>query len=459
MMLKLLTRGMLLSCLLISSLVLARNYEHDYVDKFDKYTRGMLHPKLLEGLTSLINPNAEPPVSLPLPNCGPFPVLFEQYPGMKTTVPYRSLGLSLPTPVVHCKKLAAKLGVRAIYIKDDGQTGRKDGIEIGFGGNKPRKLQFLLAEAEMTHADAIITRGGTGSNFALAAAAYAKQVGIKKRILVLANQDNSYTVQRNLLLMGVNGAEIIIMPNRICNFSTMAVEAIKHKQKTGKFPYPIPTGGSCPLGAVGFVDAAFELKRQIDAGELQKPDYIYLAAGNGTGGTIPGHGSCGTSTGLLLGLQAAGLSDIHLVLVHVEPETVPGELIQDVKAMYQATNELLHKADPTFRIFPFPTNYSEVKEFCGPDYGVFTQEAMEARALVYETEHFKLDGVYTGKAAKGMFAMIEKNKLHDKVHLFWSGYCSKTFDTILKNANYKQLLPLAAQRYFETPVQPFETKF
>lgn len=458
MMLNFLGRSMLLSCLLISSLLASECYEADYVDKIDKYTRGMLQPKVLEGLRSLINPDAEPPLSLPLPNCGPFPLLFEKYPGMKTTVPYRSLHLNLPTPVIACKNLAAKLGVRAIYIKDYGQSGRKDGIEIGMGGNKPPKLEYLLAEAERTRADAIITRGGTGSNFALAAAAYAKQAGIVKRILVLADQANSHTVQRNLLLMGVNGAEIIIMPNRICNFHTIALECIKHKQKTGKFPYPIPTGGSCPLAAVAYVNAAHELKKQIDDGVLQKPDYIYLAAGNGSGGTIPGHGSCGTSTGLLLGLQNAGLSDINLVFVHVEPESIPGELIADVKAMYKATNELLHKADPNFPVYQFPTNYSEIKDFCGPDYGEGTKEGVEARTLVYDTEHFKLDITYTGKAAAGMFAMIERLKLHNKVHLFWSGYCSEPFSEVLKDADYKKLLPKAAHKYFETPVQQFEAK-
>ncbi len=443
----------MLACFFISSLLASECHEMQMIQRLDTYTRGKLDRGLVDGLKALVDP-ATKTQSLPLPQHGKFPLLFEAYPALQTKIAHVSF-CDLPTPVIDCK-IAKKIGARKIYIKDDGKTGKKVDNRIPFGGNKPRKLEFLLADALMRSCEAILVRGGTGTNFGLAAALYANLLGLKTTLL-LSHQPNAYTVQRNLLLMLESGAQLRVVPNRALAYATLAVEFLNQKQQTGKFPYLIPTGGSHPIGVLGFVNAVFELQQQIKAGILEEPDYIYAAAGNGTGG-MPGNGagSAGTITGLALGLQLTGLKS-QLVAVHVEPEEVSGELIIDIKKMFHDTNALLHAADPSIPLYEFPKKFAEIKEFCGEDYGLFTKEAMTARALLLETDGIKLDGTYTGKAFAGMLNMIEKQSLQEKSHLFWDGYCAEEFKDVVSRADYRKL-PKAVHKYFEEPVQPLDSK-
>ncbi len=431
-----------------------QSHENDLIQNLKVYSRNKLSPDIFAGLEKLANPDT-PRKQLPLENYGKFPLLFEHYPALKTKIAYVSF-CDLPTPVIDCK-LAQQLGIKKLYVKDDGQTGKKIGNKIPFGGNKPRKLEFLLGDALWHDHNAVIGRGGTGTNFGLAAAIYAQLLGMDAT-LILAEQDNCYTVQRNILLMLASGAHLRVAPNSACHFMAYADEFLKHKTATGKFPYLLPTGGSHPLGVLGLANAIFELYEQIKAGTLEKPDYIYAAIGNGTGGQ-PGYGrgSGGTITGLLLGLMLTGL-DCQLVAVHVEPEMKEGEVLTDIQKLFRDANELLHDADPSIPLFDFPMNrFSEVKGFCGPDYGVFTKEGMDARSLLYESDKIKLDGTYTSKAFAGMLDMIKTKNLQKAIHLFWDGYCAGDFEDVLAAIDYKKG-PKALHHYFEEPVQKLDVK-
>ena len=440
----------LLACFIVSSLLASECHEAQMVQRLDTYTRGRLDRGLIDGLKAQV---IETPLqSLPLPNHGKFPLLFERHPALQTKIAHISF-CDLPTPVIDCK-LARNLGVRKLYIKNDGVTGKK-GIRLSFGGNKPRKLEFLLADAVRYGCPGILTRAGTGTNFGLAAAIYAQELGLSAT-LILAHQPSSTTVRRNLLLMNEAKARLRVASNRAFLYALSATEFAKFKEDTGRFPYVIPTGGSHPIGVLGFVNAAFELREQISLGVLNEPDYIFAAAGNGTGG-MPGNGvgSSGTMTGLILGGLLAGFEKATFVIVHVEPEEKEGELIIDIKHMFHATNALLHEADPSIPLFEFPKNVIEVKDYCGEDYGLFTKEGMAARQLLLDSDGIKLDGTYTGKAFAGMLATIEKRKLQDKTHLFWDGYCSSDFNQALANADYTKL-PKVLHHYFEKPTQPLD---
>ena len=443
-----LTKNLGFACLvsmLFTALLTAKCYEDSLIERLDHCTRYMLDRGIIAGLQKTVNPDFKQ-LELPLTNYGSFPKLFEVFPKLQKTVPYISF-CELPTPVIHCDKLSKKFGVKAIIIKDDGKTGKKIGSKKLFGGNKPRKLEFLLGDALSYNADYILARGGVGTNFGLAAATYAQLFGIKS-VLALGDEPNSHTVRRNLLLLHAIGAQMRVTPFGICNYTALAMEFFRIKQETGKFPYVLQTGGSCPRGALGFVNAAFELAEQIKAGILPELDYIYAAVGNGSGGSI---------AGLLLGVQAAGLKS-HIVAVHIEPEVKSGEVVADLKNIYHGANELLHQADPSFPLYPFPEKFTEVKEFCGEDYGLFTHESLAARETVYTLAGIELDGTYGGKAFAGMIGMIKKNKLESCNHLFWNGYCPDECKEICDTVNPRDLIH-GLQHYFTEPVQLFDRKF
>jgi 1-aminocyclopropane-1-carboxylate deaminase/D-cysteine desulfhydrase-like pyridoxal-dependent ACC family enzyme len=126
--------------------------------------------------------------------------LFEQYPSLGERLPYISLGV-FPTPVEKLERLGAKLGVNQLYIKRDDLTGRL------YGGNKPRKLEFILGNALRLGTREVIAFGGVGSNHALATAIYAQQMGLKS-ISMLMPQPNAQYVRRNLLMSYYSGAEL-----------------------------------------------------------------------------------------------------------------------------------------------------------------------------------------------------------------------------------------------------------
>lgn len=175
----------MLACFFISSLLASECHEMQMIQRLDTYTRGKLDRGIIDGLKSLVDP-ATKMQSLPLQQHGKFPLLFEAYPALQTKIAHVSF-CDLPTPVIDCK-IAAKIGARKIYIKDDGKTGKKVDNRIPFGGNKPRKLEFLLADALMRSCEAILVRGGTGTNFGLAAALYANLLGLKTTLLLSINQ-------------------------------------------------------------------------------------------------------------------------------------------------------------------------------------------------------------------------------------------------------------------------------
>lgn len=416
------------------------------VKDLDRYTRGRLDRGVITQLEKLVSPT--PQIPLPLAQAQTFPPLFKKFPALQKQIPYINLG-TFPTPVFFCGKLAAHEGITgSFYVKDDGQSGKSDGLVQDFGGNKIRKLEFLIADALHNTDKTLLGRGGTGTNFGTAAAIYGEMMGLNT-VLVLGDQPNSYTVQRNIKLMAAVGTDIRVAPFGICNLTTLAMEFLRIKKVTGRFPYLLKTGGSNGRGALGFVNAVLELQEQINKGLVKKPRYVHAAVGNGSGGTV---------AGLLLGLCVAGL-DANIVAVHVEPEDRAGEVLDDLKAIFKEANELLHNADPQIPLYEFPASrLMEVKDYCGEDYGLSTKEALDARILLYETHKIELDGTYAGKLLAGSLAFIKRNSLQKEDHVLWNGYCSSKFEKQTANVDTKQLSH-ALRRYFETPVQELDIKF
>jgi D-cysteine desulfhydrase len=346
--------------------------------------------------------------------------LFTLYPALQRNTPRLSLG-SFPTPIQKLATLESVYNIQSLCIKQDSVSGGigADGAQL-FGGNKVRKLEFLLADALRYNAKSVLTFGCIGSNHAVATATYAQQLGLRCYCMLTPQSDSS-VVQRNFALMQAAGAEMIISCNAAQRTDNTIETFIQSKKNHGDYPYFIPTGGSTALGAVGFVNAACELCAQINEGLLlSKPDYIYVAAG-----------SFGTVAGLSLGLKAAGIQS-QIIAVCVEPEGTPGSVEQKINILFKQTNELLHERDATFPLFgDIADNVTVVHGFGGTGYGVCTQEALKAIADAQEHEGVCLDETYTGKAFAALLDHAQQGMLKDKNVLFWNTFCDYKTDAIV----------------------------
>lgn len=179
--------------------------------------------------------------------------LFEQYPLLKEKIPYVQLG-EVPTPIKHLRNLGKEIGTDYLYLKHDGLSSSI------YGGNKIRKLEFLIGDALHKGVKEVLTFGFAGSNHSLATAVYAQKLGLKSVSILLA-QPNAQYVRRNLLLSHVCGAEIHHFKNEMAAYIPTTIIFLRKKIKQGKFPYIIGPGGSSPLGTIGYVNAGFEPER------------------------------------------------------------------------------------------------------------------------------------------------------------------------------------------------------
>jgi D-cysteine desulfhydrase len=367
--------------------------------------------------------------------------LFEQYHLLGEKLPHISLG-EFPTPVQRLERLGTELGIGHLYIKRDDLSGKL------YGGNKPRKLEFILGNAIRSGVREVMTFGGAGSNHALATTIYAQYVGLKS-ISMLVPQPNARYVRDNLLMGHYYGAELhscgaelesVRNPPLVC-LATM-YQLIQRRLKSGCFPYLIPPGGSSPLGVTGFVNAAFELRKQIANDEMPEPEYIYVACG-----------TLGTAAGLLLGLRAAKLNS-RVVSVRVTSEKFVNT--RRMIKLINRTNSLIHSLDPSFPIFEFSVTDADIRhDYFGKRYALFTKEAMEAVSLMRECEGIKLDGTYTGKALAALIDDAKNESLRGKSVLFWNTLNSRSRPESISNLDYRDL-PRCFHRYFQEEVQPLD---
>ncbi|MFW6105097.1 MAG: 1-aminocyclopropane-1-carboxylate deaminase/D-cysteine desulfhydrase [Chloroflexota bacterium] len=357
---------------------------------------------------------------------------------MRKKLAYVPLG-EFPTPVQKLERLGAELGLNQLYIKRDDLSGKV------YGGNKPRKLEFILGSALHSKAKEVMTFGGAGSNHALATAIYARQVGLKS-VSMLMPQPNAWYVRQNLLMSHYCGAELHLcgtglesVRNMPLVYAATTYQLLRHRLREGYFPYFIPPGGSSPLGVIGFINAGLELRRQVTSGQMPEPDYIYVASG-----------TMGTAAGLNLGLRVAGLSG-RVVSVRICSEKFVNT--RAMAKLINKTNSLLHSLDASFPGFELSETDVDIRhDYFGGRYALFTEEGMEAVSLMRECEGIKLDGTYTGKALAALKHDAKSKSLGGKVVLFWNTLNSKDFSDAISDIDYRDL-PRRFHRYFEEEVQ------
>ena len=352
-------------------------------------------------------------------------IIFNYHPGLEK-LPRIPLG-DFPTMVERLSNIEKALGVKSeIWIKRDDLSS-----EI-YGGNKIRKLEFLFGKMKEKGKTTCVTTGGIGSNHALAVTLFAHHLGYEV-LLPLFHQPLTIHVRENLLLDYYFGAELVYGGGYVNTFFKGMSAILKWRWKYGKFPYLIPPGGSNPMGTVGFVNAVFELKEQLDG--IPMPDFIFVTLG-----------SCGTMAGLLLGLTLTELKS-QLIGVRVVDRIVSNK--RCVKNLAMKTWKLLHKIDPSV---PAPdsrklANFTIFHDYFGGEYGRYIPRGIEARKIMLETEGIILDGTYTSKTFAGLIDFVKENK-PSKV-LFWHTYNNRRkFDEILKKVDWREL-PDEFHRFFD----------
>ena len=290
-----------------------------------------------------------------------------------------------PTPLEPMENLTKRLGGPRLWIKRDDCTG------LSTGGNKTRKLEYLMADARSQGADVVITQGATQSNHARQTAAACAKLGVACRILLedrTGYTDDAYRMSGNVLLDKLHGASVERRPGGADMQAEMETLAERLRGE-GHRPYVIPGGGSNPVGALGYVTAALELVNQ--AAEIGlRIDHLVHATG-----------SAGTQAGLVAGLVALN-SGIPVLGIGVRAPRDKQEA--NVLALAQRTAEHLGLPAHTVRAEHVVANC----DYVGQGYGIPTEGMVAAVRLVAETEGILLDPVYSGKGMAGLVDLIGK---------------------------------------------------
>lgn len=360
--------------------------------------------------------------------------LFKRFPQLAASMPYAAIA-TLPTPVFDCPAMASEYGARSACIKCDGVSG------ADYGGNKVRKLAFLLGQAQAQGAQQTITFGAAGSNHALATAIYARKLGMEP-VSMMVSQCNAYGVRRNLLRGLVAGATLKHFETRR-EISQSTLDMIVSAHRAGK-PRPciIPAGGSAPLGTVGFVDAGLELAEQIQEGALSVPDRIYVASG-----------TMGTCVGLLIGLQLASLPTTVMAVRVTSP---PFTSLARARGLYGRCVGLLRRKDPSFPALTFPEEKFVLRDgYLEPGYGRYSEAGMDGVAAARAWANLTLEGTYTGKAMACLMDDGRRGNLAGRRILFWNTYNAVSQHEVVDSADYR-LLPPAFHRYYKKAVQDLD---
>jgi 1-aminocyclopropane-1-carboxylate deaminase/D-cysteine desulfhydrase-like pyridoxal-dependent ACC family enzyme len=335
----------------------------------------------------------------------------------------------LPTPVMHLPDIPNTGG--QLWVKLDGMT------HPVYGGNKVRKLEFLLADARAHGCDTVITVGGLGTNHGLATAIFAQQMGLKCH-LVLFRQPITRHVLASLKLYHHFGATLHMARSYPeVAFRVLGTWAASKFKLTGDNVAVIQPGGSSPLGTLGFVNAALELEEQVREGLLPEPAVIFVALG-----------SCGTLAGLAAGLRCTGLKS-RLVGVRVTPKIVTHA--SAVATLATEALDLLRLAGahpPKERIRK--DDIEVIDGYMGDAYGEVTV-ASKAAVKTAAAHGLIMETTYTGKAFAACLDWTRDNPESGPV-LFWNTFNSKDVYSQAEPLDCKQL-PSSFHRFFEHPLE------
>ena len=327
---------------------------------------------------------------------------------------------SVPTPVTS-HTIGLPPGTRNIMVKHDEATN-----EV-YGGNKVRKLEYLLRRAGDRKARRIATFGAVGSNHALATAIHATRLGFDCTCF-LSHQKATPNIARTLNMHRELGTEIVRWGGSV-DSRTLYRKYLQHRKT-----WVIPLGGTCWLGAVGFVNAGLELAEQIRSAEIPCPARIYIACG-----------TTGSSAGLSLGLAAAGLPvTVHAVKVADNPFASERKL----RKLMAKTNFILNRLDPSFDASEDTWCLRWRDAFLAGGYAKVDEATTESVKVADAALGLKLETTYTGKAFAAMLHDLQSPDYSGEPYLFWNTYNSRTLPVTSAPPDAWDDIPEEFARYY-----------
>lgn len=298
----------------------------------------------------------------------------------------------LPTPIEPLPRLSAALGGPRLFIKRDDQTG------LALGGNKTRKLEFLVAAAQAEGAGTLVTAGAWQSNHCRQTAAAAARFGLDCTLVLAGPPPTEAT--GNLLLDRLLGADIVPVADR-ADRDLVLQRTGEELVAQGRAPYVIPVGGSSPTGALGYCFAVEEALAQQVAVAGGEFDWMVFCTS-----------SSGTHAGLVLGQRVFGYGG---QVLGISNDHSAAWVQAQVAALASAASEMLGP-----RIDFSPADVRVNDDYCAAGYGVLTTAEREAIALFARHEGILLDPVYTGRAAAGLIDLIRQGFFDPSARvLFW----------------------------------------
>lgn len=347
--------------------------------------------------------------------------LFEAFPRLKEGIPFLAIA-KLPTPIEALPQLAPNL-----WVKRDDKTNSL------YGGNKIRKLEFILADVLRSGKKELVSFGAIGTNHGVATSIYCLQMDIPLQMMLFA-QPVTPQVQQNLKLMHRFNAQLHYQGSL---FKT-AAKFYLGKWLRGRDRYYLFAGGSTIQGCLAFVNAAFELKQQIDAGLLPEPDYIYCPVGSNA-----------TLAGLTLGCGLAGINS-QLIGVRVAPShigPIPACTFSTVRKLQRACYQFLCDLEPRIKEHKL-TKFQLMDNYYGDGYGHASKEGEWAQEM-FEQAELELDPTYTAKTAAAALNACANSP--DKKILYWHTYNSANVADIAAKADLDSM-PKALQGFIQEPV-------
>jgi L-cysteate sulfo-lyase len=307
-----------------------------------------------------------------------------------------------PTPLEFAPRLSELLGIE-LWVKRDDCTG------LGGGGNKTRKLEFLLADAQSKGADTLVTLGGIQSNHARQTAAAAAKLGFDCELVLQAVEgtpNSNYANNGNILLDQLFGAKVHTLSYEQ-DIELYAQNLMQQLSDSGRSPYLIPIGGSNSIGSLGYVLCAEEMLTQLNSDTIEKVQHGANASAH-FDQIVLATGSAGTQAGLLAGLIANNDSTQVLGINVSRPSSEQDPLVQ----------QLLEQIVLELNLEPEKVSESMLRsrvntngDYYGDGYGQVTETMLEAVKTSAKLEGLLLDPVYSGKAMAGLFDLCRKGAI------------------------------------------------
>ena len=337
---------------------------------------------------------------------------------------------TLPTPVEPLAALGRTLDAD-LWIKRDDASG------ASYGGNKPRKLEFLLGGARRRGTGSVLTFGGLGTHHGLATTIAARELGLRS-ILVLLPQPVTPAVRRHLLLDHAFGAELHYAAT-VPRAALVAGSLLAREMLAGRKPLLIPPGGTSAAGVLGYVNAGLELAEQVARGEMPEPFAVFVPLG-----------TAGTAAGLLLGFALAGLrTRVAAVLV---TDIMPPTHARVLRLARRAWR-LLHGLDPGIAPAALAADrLTVIADQLGSGYGVATDAGETARRRIEELEGIRLESTYTAKCLAALLDRAGAAPYRGRALLFWHTYSAVDPATHIAALPDPRELPPEFQRFYAAAV-------